>query len=360
MLSCFTLCILKLLSERRMSMPPYDVAIAWCWSYDQSFVLELQERAANCGLSVLIITESNIVSVTMSVRSGELIFGILFDRAAYQDGAFFNLVYWAIEHQIPVINDFNRARWAVDKATMHLELLSCRIQLPCTFILPPASAWPVIDSPALEVLPRPFVVKSAPPEAGEGVHLNVLSWVEDLQIRQEFPEDKYLIQEKIEPLISGSLKYWFRVFWVCGEVIPCLWENQSRVYKFEALNQLNPEIPGQIEALIRVIASVCRLDLFSSAIVASVDTRLVVIDPVNDQLGLRKQSAFVDGVPDSVVERITRKLVQRFCSLKSNGWGFISQPHLRQNSSVVEKQATLTASGNPDLSGETTCLPAGV
>jgi hypothetical protein len=55
------------------------------------------------------------------------------------------------------------------------------------------------------------------------------------------------------------------------------------------------------------IASICKLDWFSTEIALAED--FVVVDYVNDGIDTRIQSRAADGVPDEVMEQITSRLV---------------------------------------------------
>ena len=52
-----------------------------------------------------------------------------------------------------------------------------------------------------------------------------------IESRQHHKNDKYLLQEKIVPVRFGSRKAWFRVFYVCGTIIPCWWDDETHIYE---------------------------------------------------------------------------------------------------------------------------------
>jgi len=57
------------------------------------------------------------------------------------------------------------------------------------------------------------------------------------------------------------------------------------------------------------IASICRLDWFSTEIALSRDGKFVAVDYVNDSIDLRVQTKAQDGVPDEVVKAMAVDLV---------------------------------------------------
>jgi len=58
------------------------------------------------------------------------------------------------------------------------------------------------------------------------------------------------------------------------------------------------------------IANICGLELFSTEITITPDGRFVIVDYVNDPIDLRLQSKTFDGVPDDILEDITKRLVE--------------------------------------------------
>ena len=64
------------------------------------------------------------------------------------------------------------------------------------------------------------------------------------------------------------------------------------------------------------IASLCRLDWFSTEIALTLEN-FVVVDYVNDGIDTRIQSKAVDGAPDEVMHGITNQLVELVASQKN-------------------------------------------
>ena len=73
-----------------------------------------------------------------------------------------------------------------------------------------------------------------------------------------------------------------------------------------------------LRGIARQIASICRLDLFSTEIAWTEDDRLLVVDYVNDPIDLRLQSRAADGVPDFIVERIAARIADELTA-KADG-----------------------------------------
>lgn len=290
-------------------MQIFDLAIAWCWKYDADFVFQIDRECGKRGLLSYLIHPHNLFETMHKIDSGELGFKVFFDRASDQEEEFDGLVDLMKACRVKMINDVEKALKACDKATMHLEFLTGGINVPYTIILPPYDENPNLDSIPLDKVGKTFVIKPACGGSGDGVVLDAQS-MEDIQIaRQEYEDDNYLVQEKIIPVQVEDRRAWFRVFYVCGEVLPCWWDDQTKIADILSPSQIDEKIYSQIERITRRISSICKLDLFSTEIALNSSEKLLVIDHVNDQVDLRKKSLHFDGIPDEVVDRIVASLV---------------------------------------------------
>ena len=243
------------------------------------------------------------------MEKGELSFKVFFDRASDQEEDFEQLVDIMQKQGTRMINDVDRATWAIDKATMHLEFLTHGIHVPYTIILPPWEDRQELDSIHLNKVGTPFVIKPACGGCGDGVFLNART-TDDIQAaRQQFPYDKYLVQEKISPIQINGRRAWFRVFYICGEVLPCWWDDQTKITDVLFLSQIDPQVYSDMNRIMHKIAQISQLDLFSTEIAFTQEHKLLVIDHVNDQVDLRKKSAHLDGIPDEVVDGIVINLI---------------------------------------------------
>lgn len=290
-------------------MQIFDLAIAWCWTYDADFVFQIDRECGKRGLLSYFIHPHNLFETMQKIDSGELGFKVFFDRASDQEEDFEGLTDLMKACRVKMINDEKKLLRACDKATMHLEFLAEGVDVPYTIILPPYDEQPHLDSVPLDRVGKPFVVKPAWGGCGDGVILDAQS-IEDIQrARMESSDDKYLVQEKITPAQVDGRRAWFRVFHVCGKVLPCWWDDQTKIADVLSSSQTDQRIYAGIERIARKVASICKLDLFSTEIALTSSEKLVIIDPVNDQVDLRKKSSHLDGIPDDVVDRIVVQLV---------------------------------------------------
>jgi len=182
------------------------------------------------------------------------------------------------------------------------------LHTPHTIILPPFLEQPIPPDFDLSPLGNHFVIKPSHGGGSEGVVLGASSLDQILRARMEFPQQKYLVQSTITPRTIQGRPAWFRVFYSVGKTYPCWWHplthvfavvTQAEEYKYELLPLHN---------ITQRIASICRLDWFTTEI-ALTHENFVVVDYVNDQIDTRVQSKAVDGAPDEVMRSVAERLV---------------------------------------------------
>jgi hypothetical protein len=129
-----------------------------------------------------------------------------------------------------------------------------------------------------------------------------------LRARMEFPEEKYLIQETILPRTMQGQPAWFRVFYANGKSFPCWWHPLTHVFSAITPQEENRYELWSLHEITQRIASICKLDWFSTEIARTLE-EFVVVDYVNDGIDTRIQSKSVDGVPDEVMRSVARQRV---------------------------------------------------
>lgn len=289
----------------------FDLALASDWEYDGDFFSLIADEARLLGLSTVVISPANLADAGRAFRDGALDFRILFDRAASAAAEFAELQNLARGRDRLVLDPMENLRWASDKATMHLEFLSAGLLAPHTLILPPfrTSPEPRVSADDLAPLGRPFYIKPANTTGGS---LGVIHDAETLadvdRARRTYPDDKYLLQELVAPRERDGRRFWFRGFWSYGLIQVAWWDDQTHLYA--------PLTDGDIAAygleplfdIVRRIAEVCRLGFFSTEVALDGRGRFVVVDYVNEACDMRLQSRHADGVPDTIVRNVARRL----------------------------------------------------
>jgi hypothetical protein len=290
-------------------MSSYNLCLAWNWEYDADFVKLLDGACQSRGISLLQINPENLLDRMQSIASKEITFQVFFDRASDSDTRFLPVVQLVRSHVVHQINSHELARRAWDKVAMH-QAISVHIDTPFTIILPSYDEKPLLPSIDLASLGMSFTIKPAYGGGGEGVITEATSLDRVFATRQEFPSQKYLLQAHVIPTRLGSRMAWFRVIYCAGKLYPCWWDNCTHIYTpvtsdDETYYNLDP-----LRGLTFSIARICGLDLFSTEITFTRDGRFVIVDYVNDPIDLRLQSKAFDGVPDDIVQDITKRLAE--------------------------------------------------
>jgi hypothetical protein len=294
-------------------MVTYALAIAWNWEFDDDFIAGIENECRLRKVSTYRVGPHNLHETLHNVRTGELAFRVLYDRASDADPAFQPLVKLVQQHSVRIINPHHHVERAIDKATMHLELMSHGLHVPYTIIISPYNKKKEIELSLseLEHLGRPFIIKPANTTGGGiGVVMGAESLKDIIETRQHHKNDKYLLQEKIEPKNLDGKRAWFRVYYAFGMIILSWWNDMTRIY-----GELSPEEEQRyhlngLRASMQTIYDICQLDFFSSEIALSEDGKLIVVDYVNEICDMRLQSKYGDGVPDAIIHQIQRLIAQ--------------------------------------------------
>ncbi len=284
----------------------YDLCLPWYWEYDDAFAGMVASACNELGLSLWQVTPDNLLESVTALYKGETDFHTLLDRSQ-GDSRFTPIIRWAKENGRRRINPAEISAWSEDKATMHLELISAGIHTPYTILLAPFLEQPVLDSLDLTPLGKQFVIKPSHGGGGEGVIMGASSLDQVLRARMDFPEQKYLLQATITPRTIHGHPAWFRVFHAAGKTYPCWWHPMTHVYSIVTQQDEQKHELAPLHNITQRIASICRLDWFSTEIALTLE-EFIVVDYVNDGIDTRIQSKAVDGVPDEVMKDIARQL----------------------------------------------------
>ena len=257
------------------------------------------------------------------MRNGSLVFNLLLDRASDEDERFLPLAQY-FQRKNPttrIINPYELMRRAADKATMHLEFLTRGIHVPYTIIVSPFNHKREVELSLSELarLGRPFIIKPANTTGGGvGVVVGAESLKDVIETRQHHKNDKYLLQEKIVPAILNERRAWFRVFFACGEIVLCWWDDRTHIYDVLTEEEEKRFDLHMLRVIVTAIRDVCGLDFFSTEIACVSSNLFVVVDYVNEMCDMRLKSRHVDGVPDQIVELIAGRIIDIAVTLKAS------------------------------------------
>jgi hypothetical protein len=285
----------------------YDLCLPWYWEYDDIFVGMVERACIEEGISLWQIKPDNLLESITALYKGVLTFKTLLHRGQGEP-TFDPIPRWALEHGVKRINPAEVSAWSEDKATMHLELINAGLHTPYTILLAPFLEQPLIPQLDLTPLGKSFVIKPSNGGGGEGVILGASSMEEILQARMEFPEQKYLIQAHVTPRTIEDAPAWFRIFYAKGVTYPCWWDTDTHIYAMVTAEEETQYRLGSLRDVTQRIASICKLDWFSTEI--ALTDNLIVVDYVNDEIDTRVQSQALDGVPDEIMNNIAIQLVK--------------------------------------------------
>jgi len=283
-----------------------DLCLPWYWEHDIDFVNFVERACHEQGLTLWQITPDNLLEAIHALYQGERTFNTLLDRSQGEN-RFLPIDHWAKEYNKKRINPIEVSLWSEDKATMHLELITAGINTPYTILLSPFLKQPVIPPLDLAPLGSQFVIKPSNEGGGEGVILGASSLEQILRARMQFPEQKYLLQATVVPRTIQGRPTWFRVFYAAGKTYPCWWHPLTHVYATVTPSEENRYELAPLHAITEHIASLCKLDWFTTEIALTLED-FVVVDYVNDQIDTRVQSKAVDGAPDEIMQNIAWQL----------------------------------------------------
>ena len=243
----------------------YDLCLPWYWEYDIDFVRFVEEACHEQGSTFWQITSDNLLESITALYKGEASFSTLLDRSQGDD-SFLPINNWAREHNKRRINPPELSKWSEDKATMHLELINAGIHTPYTILLASFLDQPALPQLDLSTLGHQFVIKPSNGGGGEGVILGASSLDQILRARMEFPEQKYLLQANITPRTIQGRPAWFRVYYSNGSVYPCWWNPLTHVFATVTQSEENKYELAPLHNITKQIASICKLDWFTTEI----------------------------------------------------------------------------------------------
>ena len=286
-----------------------DFILTWDWEYDADFINRFRQISESENTKTVFVSHSHIEETIHAVESGDFRVKVLLDRASDTDEAFDPLIDRIILSGTKTLNEARYAIKAMDKATMHLEFLSKRIDVPHSIIFSPSCDFNKLEEKQLDIIGRPFIVKPAYGGGGEGVE-EAGSINEIKKIHSKYEEKKYLLQEKMFPMLLDSRRAYFRVYYICGYTIPCWWDDKTHIFGNRVTGK--EEKKYNLKNLVRItenIAAISKLDFFSTELCLTEKKRFVVVDYVNDPCDMRLASRYIDGVPDKVIDLIIRHII---------------------------------------------------
>lgn len=282
----------------------WDICLVWEWQYDERFIKLFDALCQKRGEKSYLVSGYNLGETIEKIIKGDLNFKTVFDRATDCNSAFLPLIHLLQKQGSRIIDDPAKIARSSDKTIMHIECLRNGLKVPESIILFPRDE---IKEEMLNSVGVPFVIKPELGGGGEGVITHAFSIADIMEARRKNPNEVLIVQKRVTPKESKGERYWFRVFFVCGKIIPCFWNDITHVSRRVPASE--EKISKELAKITKKISKFAELQFFSTEIAQLDDGSFVVIDYVNDQCDMRFQSDTPEGVPDSVIEEIIEAII---------------------------------------------------
>jgi len=313
-----------------MKAKTYDIVLSSPFSNYDFFAHRLRQYCGQMGLTFFCVDDIWINEFFQKLKLKEIGARVLFDLTAnqtIQDDTYLLLAREVKKQNGHVIDDPDLTAATAHKANFHQVLLDNHIPVPETVIVKRSE----LDNFTLtrEIRNRvgvPFVVKPAWGDSAVGVILDG-HYEDDLfrSAEQAPNSDAFLIQRFVEPKRLGSHQGWFRMFYICGEVIPCWWDPRSHEYHLVSPQQIKRYKLAPLKRIMNGIARVSKMRKFTSEICLHEDGRFYAVDYINADPDMNPKSFYENGVPDEVVRYIVWLLFYEGMRIVKKGHGFFDQ-----------------------------------
>jgi len=304
----------------------WNFALSWPEYKEKPFISWLKQKCKSKDMSFLWIHDGNIGDIIKGLESGKISIQFLFDMNATYSvpyDKYAHLCYAVKDRGGKVLNDPDDAKAATDKSVMHYDLMEAGIPVPFTVVI---RKWSVNTFKLTETerknLKIPFIIKPSSGFGKIGVIPDATTLKALAKARNYANGDNILLQEKIEPIMFGNRRGWFRVFYVFNEVIPCWWDThwamgsgELRIDGYEQVTMSEMQrfkLFPLVEIVVK-IAELTNMKFFTTeiAIHKKGGYRIpVAIDYVNDQCDLDLKSQEPVSPPDEVIEHIIERIVE--------------------------------------------------
>jgi len=309
---------------------PYDIVVSSPFPNYDFFAHKMRELCGQWSISFFMVDEVWVNEFYRKLQAKEISVRVLFDLAANQNlehDVFLQLAREVRRQGGVVIDDPDNNASATHKGRFHQVLLANKIPVPETVIVNRSdlASFKITD----EIKARvgvPFVVKPAWGDSGVGVVLDGNSEDALRRSAEETPgSDAFLIQQKLKMKQLGSYAGWFRMFHICGTVIPCWWNPVSHDYHLVTPEQIKRYHLSPLRRIVRGIARASKMRKFSCEICLHEDGKFYVVDYLNAEPDMNPRSFYDNGVPDEVVRYIVRLLFDEAMRIAKKGHGFFDE-----------------------------------
>ncbi len=298
-------------------MTIYDVALA---NREEFFSHRVRELCGTNNLSFFLVEPVWVQEFLNKLSAGDISVGVLLDMAS--DPYDSSNLYYRLAREVKasgghVIDDPDRSPITTHKGRFHGVLVKNGVAVPETVIISRQEIPSFrISDDFRKRIGVPFVVKPGWGAGGRGVNVNATSEADIVASSERMPQsDSFLLQKVIVPKTLDGHPAWFRVFHICGEIIPCWWHPTSGDYEMVSPLQRRHYGLLPIEQVVHKIAQLSGMEFFSSEIALAEDGHFVAVDYLNDECDLHAKSYWPSGPPDELVRRAAWLMVQKAISI---------------------------------------------
>ena len=137
--------------------------------------------------------------------------------------------------------------------------------------------------------------------------------------------DAFLLQRFVDPQQLGNHAGWFRLYYICGQIIPCWWDPKSHEFHLLTPGQVRRYKLQPLWRIVRGISRVAKMKKFSCEICLDQDSKCYAVDYVNADPDMNPRSYYHNGVPDEVVRHIVWLLFTDAMRVVKRGQGFFDE-----------------------------------
>jgi len=306
---------------------PYDIVVSSPYSNYDFFSHKMRELCGQWSLTFFMVDDIWVNEFYQKLRAKEIAVRVLFDLTANQileDDIYVKLAREAKRQGSYVIDDPDITATVAHKGRFHQVMLNNHIPVPETIVVSRNELHEFRITPEMrDRVGTPFVVKPAWGDSGVGVIMDAYAEDALAQSAEMAPNsDAFLIQKRLKMKKLGSHAGWFRMMYICGEIISCWWDPVSHEYHLVTPAQVKRFRLGALKRMMRSIARASKMKKFTSEICLHEDGKFYAIDYVNADPDMNPRSFYDNGVPDEVVRHIVWLLFHEAMKIVKRGQGF--------------------------------------
>lgn len=308
----------------------YSIVVSSPFPNYDFFAHKMRQLCGQWSISFFMVDETWVKEFFQKLQSKEISVRVLFDLTA--DQTFEQDIYLKVAREVKrqggvVIDDPDVTAKVAHKGHFHKILVENKIPVPETIVVDRSELenFKITDEMKSR-LGVPFVVKPAWGDSAVGVNLEGQSEADLLKSAELAPRsDAFLLQKRLKMKTLGKNAGWFRLYHVCGDVIPCWWHPTSHEYRMVTPSEIRKYKLSGLNRIMKGIARISKMRKFSSEICLHEDGKLYAVDYINADPDMNPRSFYASGVPDEIVRHIVWLLFDEAMRIVKRGQGFFDE-----------------------------------